>query len=367
MAPFGDFYDGRRVFVTGDTGFKGSWLSLWLTKLGASVTGYSDGPITTPNNFTASDVASRIRHVDGLVEDSAAVAAAIDEAQPEVILHLAGQALVGKSFDDPRGTIATNALGTANVLDAALAIDSVQSVVIVTSDKCYAPRETDVPYLESDRLGGDDPYSLSKACAELVFEAFQVTIEHRAPSGTRAPAIGSARAGNVFGGGDWSEKRLIPDMVRAIGEHEPLVLRVPHARRPWQHVLEPISGYLWLGRMLASGDLPNASWNFGPPPQGAHTVEEMVRFFVAEWGIDLPIEITPQQQFVETLLLRLDPTAAAHDLGWHTVLEPREALALTARWYRDYSEGTASMADVSSSQIDEYVERARTNGLTWAK
>jgi len=279
------FWSGRRVFLTGHTGFKGGWLALWLGKLGAQVTGYSLEPPTKPSLFELARVAESARSVIADVRDIAKLEQTMAAARPEVVFHLAAQSLVRQSYTDPVGTYATNVVGTANVLDIVRRTRSVKAVVNVTSDKCYENRESASGYRESDRLGGHDPYSNSKACAELVTQAFRDSFFAPGNSTGSRVALASARAGNVIGGGDWATDRLLPDFVRAILEKRPVRIRHPEAVRPWQHVLDPLAGYLRLAERLAvEGERWAEGWNFGPEESDARNVRWMVERLTQLWG-----------------------------------------------------------------------------------
>jgi CDP-glucose 4,6-dehydratase len=371
MAEFDDFYRGRRVLVTGDTGFKGSWLCLWLARLGAEVVGFALPPPTDrPSNFKVCRIGDRIEHVDGDVRDLEALCAVVASCRPDVVFHLAAQPLVPVSHEMPVETFSVNVMGTVHVLEAVRVSGSVMSVVMVTSDKCYRNKEWVWGYRETDELGGDDPYSASKACAELAVAAYRHGLEH-VWSPRHVPAIASARAGNVIGGGDWSTARLVPDIVRAIDAGRPLVLRKPSATRPWQHVLEPLSGYLWLGRLLATGDLVyRSAWNFAPSAEAPVPVGELARRFIQRWGstkttVQVPESETDSRE--ESTLLRLDSDKALHLIGWRTSWSLDQMIDATADWYRVHSrEPEADLTQLSVAQIDRYVERARERGIAWA-
>ncbi len=324
-----DFWRGRRVFLTGHTGFKGSWLALWLHKLGAEVTGFALAP-ETKSLFQDAQVAELVHSVIGDVRDRAAVDKAVHDARPEVVLHLAAQSLVRPSYEDPVGTFATNVLGTAHVLDAVRAVDGVLATVVVTSDKCYENREWVWPYRESDPMGGHDPYSASKGCAELVTASFSRSFFSRG-------GVATARAGNVIGGGDWSRDRLVPDAVRAFLRGEEVVLRNPRSVRPWQHVLEPLAGYLTLAERLALEPTRFAGgWNFGPLDGDIRTVAEVVSILAKSWGPGARWRGEENAAGPhEAKLLRLDTTKARVELGWHGRLQLSAALDWTATWYRD--------------------------------
>jgi CDP-glucose 4,6-dehydratase len=338
------FWRGRRVLVTGHTGFKGAWLVMMLLRLGARVSGFALAPATQPNLFGLLALDDAVDSTIGDVRDAQAVTACIARNKPDAIFHLAAQALVRASYEFPVETYATNVLGTANVLQAARAAD-VRDVIVVTSDKCYRNDERAMPYREDDPLGGDDPYSSSKGAAELVTHAYAASY------GTRQFRVASARAGNVIGGGDWSQDRLIPDIVRAISDDTPLVLRYPNAVRPWQHVLEPLSGYLRLAETLDIGD--GGAWNFGPQKESHVTVLELAQAMYRAMEKAEHIEVDESDHLHEATALRLDSTKARERLAWSSKLDARDAVEWTARWYREVAAGMAAH-DVTVAQIEEY-------------
>ena len=359
------FWQQRRVFLTGHTGFKGSWLSLWLRQLGAQVAGYALAPHTQPNLFQAAGVADGIASTIGDINDLPRLTQALQAQQPEVVFHLAAQSLVRPSYADPVGTYAVNALGTASLLQAVRAVPSVRAVVIVTSDKCYENREWVWPYRENDRLGGHDPYSNSKACAELITSAFRSSffpIERYAEHGV---AIASARAGNVIGGGDWSLDRLLADIVRAFGSGQTLRIRNPQATRPWQHVLEPLRGYIMLAEALCTHRVRfSGAWNFGPHYADARPVQWIVEHMASRWtahGGSAPswkIDDGPHPH--EAQMLRLDWTKAAQELGWRPVLSLEQALDLTLDWYQGVQQG-ADAREKCAMQLAAYQKQAASS------
>lgn len=348
---------GRSVLVTGHTGFKGAWLCLWLHARGAHVTGLGLPPSTSPNLFDAARVAEVTTSLVGDVRDPVTVARAIERARPEVVLHLAAQSLVGVGYTDPLGTFSTNVMGTAVLLDAIRRCPepTPRAVVCVTSDKCYDNREWPWGYRETDAMGGHDPYSASKGCAELVTAAFRRSYL----SAPGAPLVASARAGNVIGGGDWSADRLLPDLARAFASGDEAVVRRPAAVRPWQHVLEPLGAYLLLAERLMAGDPSVADgWNFGPPTADAWPVRDVVAAAASQWGPAAAWRTVadPAAGRHEAGQLRLDCSKAMSLLGWQPQLALAEAIAWTVDWYRAHAEG-AEAAELCRAQIDRYEER----------
>lgn len=349
------FWRGRRVFLTGHTGFKGGWLSLWLARLGAQATGYALEPATDPSLFALGRVGESVHSIIADVRDLERLRYAMAKAQPETVFHLAAQPLVRASYADPVSTYATNVMGTVNVLQAARETESVRAVVVVTSDKCYENLEWPWGYRESDRLGGHDPYSNSKACAELVTQAYRDAFFSDAE---RRVAVASCRAGNVIGGGDWSADRLLPDFVRAILERQPVRIRNPNAVRPWQHVLDPLSGYLRLAeRLVTEGGAWSGGWNFGPSETDARPVGWMVERLVGLWGEDARWERDTGVHPREAGLLRLDISKARLQLGWAPTWNVEAALQKTVRWYKAYA-GRADLRALSLQQVDEFQKEA---------
>jgi CDP-glucose 4,6-dehydratase len=339
-----DFWRRRRVLVTGHTGFKGAWLSLWLQALGAEVTGLARGVPTSPSLYELAGVASHMRELDGDVRDAAAVQAALREARPEVVLHLAAQPMVRRSLRDPALTYEINVMGTVNVLDAVRKQpEGVLAVVVVTSDKCYEnPDAGSRRFVEDDPLGGSDPYSSSKACAELVTRAYARSFFADQDS----PRLGTARAGNVIGGGDWGEDRLVPDAVRAVDAGVPLLVRNPAAVRPWQHVLSPLGGYLRLAEVLAQpGGAPTwpgeavGAWNFGPAQDDVRPVSWIVRRLAELWRGELSWRVDEAENPPEAVHLALDSSAAERVLGWHPACSLEDALELVVEWHRAQRSG----------------------------
>ena len=348
-----EFWRDRPVFLTGHTGFKGGWLATWLLALGARVTGYALAPDTTPSYFARCGLAERLTSRLGDVADDAALASALAVARPSVVFHLAAQALVRRAYRTPVETFATNVLGTAHVLEAVRRTPSVEAVVVVTSDKCYDNRERPEGYREDEPLGGRDPYSASKAAAELV------TAAYRRSFFTTGARVATARAGNVIGGGDWAEDRLVPDLVRALTGGDTVRVRHPAAVRPWQHVLEPLGGYLALAERLVESETFATAFNFGPRDEDAVPVAALVELVLGLWGDGRWEAVAGTGAPHEAGLLRLDWTRARERLGWRPVLTLKEAAELTVDWYRAAGAATppSALYDLSREQIARYEKR----------
>jgi CDP-glucose 4,6-dehydratase len=346
-----DFWNGKRVFLTGHTGFKGAWLALWLESLGARVTGFSLDIPTQPNFFQIVHGGRSVVDHRGDVRDLAVLSKQLHQADPEIVFHLAAQSLVRPSYEDPVGTYATNVLGTVNLFEAVRKSRSVRAVINVTSDKCYQNFETSHAYTEQDRFGGNDPYSSSKGCAELVTAAYR----HSFFTQPGSPGVASARAGNVIGGGDWSTDRLIPDCIRAFSAGEALVIRNPSSIRPWQHVLEALRGYLLLAQMVH--DAPqqfSEGFNFGPEASDAQPVSYLAQALCERWGEGANYRVAECGEGAglhEAQFLRLDSSHAQKKLGWRPLLSLSQALDLTVGWYKAFYRG-ASMRDESLKQLD---------------
>lgn len=364
-------YRDRRVLITGHTGFKGFWLCTWLLKLGAHVTGYSLGLPTEPSGFSALGLESRITHITGDVRDREAVSSAIDRFRPEIVFHMAAQALVRPSYENPALTFETNAMGTLNVLEAVRRAPGVRALVLITSDKCYRNDEWVFGYRETDHLGGKDPYSASKACAEIIAHAY-------IPSFFREGArLATVRAGNVIGGGDWATDRIVPDCARAWMSGAPALIRSPAATRPWQHVLEPLSGYLWLGANLLVGEsrrgmqLHGESFNFGPSAEVNATVGELAEALARHWpGFSLSMDRAAADGKKEATLLKLCCDKALAHLDWKAVLPFTETVRFTAEWYRRLHEnsGEAQLSEMfafTTGQIEAYAVKARERNAVW--
>ncbi len=347
------FWRGKKVFLTGHTGFKGGHLALWLQSAGASVTGYALPPPTSPALFEAARVGEGMESITADVRDADRLQAALAAHQPEIVLHLAAQPLVRRAYVIPVETYATNVMGSVHLLEAVRHTPAVRVVIMVTSDKCYENKDWVWGYRENDRLGGRDPYANSKACAELVTAAYRQSFFPP----ERGVAIASVRAGNVIGGGDWAEDRLIPDIVRAIVAGQPVVIRYPNALRPWQHVLEPLHGYLMLAeRLWQDGAKMAGGWNFGPREQDARPVSWIVERMARRWGPEVRWEIASQVPYHEDRYLRLDSSKAMAELGWQPRLRLPEALDWLMDWYRQWR-GGADMRKVSLDQIAAYEAR----------
>ena len=357
-------YSNRRVLVTGHTGFKGSWLCTWLLHMGARVGGFSLDIPTVPSNFQVLHLQERIQHFQGDIRDREVLGRVIDVFEPEIVFHLAAQSLVRRAYADPALTFATNALGTMNVLECIRQRPSIPVGVIITSDKCYRNVEWIWGYRENDTLGGDDPYSASKACAELISHAY-IKSYFRGDE-TR---VATTRAGNVIGGGDWAPDRIVPDCISAWSEIRSVRIRNPKATRPWQHVLESLSGYLWLGARLWEGDTSTRgeAFNFGPPAIVNQSVEELISAMAEYWpGATWTVEPTGQKDQRESTLLKLCCDKALSLLKWRAILSFSETIRLTAEWYRTYYEkGDSPMYDMTCQQIEEYTAKAAAEGMIW--
>jgi CDP-glucose 4,6-dehydratase len=352
-----DIYNGRKVLITGDTGFKGSWLAAWLHKLGASVTGIGLDPKTSRDNYWVCGLGSVITHHTCDIRQYDTVQKIFTATKPDMIFHLAAQALVSESYTSPRETFEVNTQGTANILEAIRYTPSVQTAVMVTSDKCYENQEWVYGYRETDPLGGHDPYSASKGAAEIVISSYIRSFFSR--DGT--PVISSARAGNVIGGGDWSENRIIPDFMRSLEQKKPIVLRNPGAVRPWQHVLEPLYGYLLLSAtMINEGHSFSGAWNFGPLYRNTLTVKDLIRRFI-EQGKRGEMKIPDHRgNFHEAGFLSLDISKAVYQLGWHPVLDIDTMVQFTLDEYRVDGLSTDAVFNQRYAHIDEYMNMQKS-------
>lgn len=344
-----DFWRGKRVLITGHTGFKGSWLSLWLQSMGAKLRGIALTPPTAPALFEVARVAEGMEYRVTDIRDFAAVKVQMDEFQPEVVFHLAAQPLVRLSYSEPVETYATNVMGTVHVLEAARHAGSVKAIVNITTDKCYENREWVWGYREDEPMGGHDPYSSSKGCAELVSSAYRKSFLQDA-----GIAMATARAGNVIGGGDWALDRLVPDILRALVKREPVLIRNPNAIRPWQHVLEPLSGYLQLAeRLYLHGQLDAEGWNFGPRDEDARPVQWIVEHLCEHWGGGASWTLQPGDHPHEASFLKLDISKARQRLHWTPRWSLEVALKKITEWHQAWHKGK-DMRSICMNQIEEY-------------
>jgi CDP-glucose 4,6-dehydratase len=353
-------FAGRRIFLTGHTGFKGGWLALSLASAGASIRGYALDPETESSLFKSARISSLVDDVRGDIRDAAKLDRAMREFAPDIVFHLAAQPLVRRSYVDPVGTYATNVLGTAHLLESVRTLPSVRAVVVVTTDKCYLNREWPWGYRETDPLGGHDPYSSSKACAEILCASYRSSFFSPESPDSKV-LLGTARAGNVIGGGDWSEDRLIPDLIRGFIGGEPVPIRRPLSVRPWQHVLEPIAGYLLLGEKLLAGEESFAdAWNFGPWDDDAWPVERIATTMARRWGGRATWFRDGQQSVHEAGLLKLDSSKARAELGWQPRLRLDIALEWLVDWYQAWHGGT-DMQSFTLKQIAAYAQAAASS------
>jgi CDP-glucose 4,6-dehydratase len=357
--PFADAYRGRRVLVTGHTGFKGSWLSEWLLGLGAEVSGLALPPPTNPSLFEALGLENRLHHHIGDIRDAGFVRRTVSKAQPDFVFHLAAQSLVRESYQHPDDTYAINVFGTINLLEALRDVPHTCAVVIVTSDKCYENREWSRGYREEDPLGGADPYSSSKAACEIAVASWRRSFFSKHPV-----RIATGRAGNVIGGGDWALDRLVPDAIRALHHNSPIAVRNKSASRPWQHVLEPLSGYLHLAAQMHDSSTHCSAFNFGPPEESSQTVEELVNEVVATWPGTWEDRRDPNAVH-EARLLSLSIDKAFEELGWKPVWEFGETVERSVNWYRGSFNGEDAIS-LTQCDISDYVAAARAMQLGWA-
>jgi CDP-glucose 4,6-dehydratase len=347
-------WEGRRVFLTGHTGFKGGWMALWLARLGATVRGYALDPEAEPSLFEAAHVGDVVEDIRGDIRDVSALEKAIREFQPEIVFHLAAQPLVRRSYVDPIQTYSTNVMGTANVLESIRKSSSVRAALIVTTDKCYLNREWSWGYREIDPLGGYDPYSSSKACVEILSASYRSSYFPPVRHSDHGVALATARAGNVIGGGDWSEDRLLPDLIRGFISGQPVLIRRPLAIRPWQHVLEPLAGYLALGDRLLAGEVAFAdAWNFGPWDDDAWQVGRIATEMAHRWGHGASWLADVSEAVHEAGYLKLDSSKARAALGWTPRLKLQISLEWLVDWYQAWHRGM-NMRDFTMSQIYSY-------------
>lgn len=348
------FWRGKRVFVTGHTGFKGGWASLWLQRLGVELTGYALNPPTTPSLFEAAHVGEGMCSIIGDIRDAEKLTRAMRQARPDVVLHMAAQPLVRYSYQAPVETYATNVMGTAHVLEAVRQTETVRAVVNVTSDKCYENREWPWGYRENDPMGGYDPYSSSKGCAELLTAAYRNSYFNAQDYGKHGVALASARAGNVIGGGDWAMDRLVPDILRAMQAGQSVNIRNPDAIRPWQHVLEPLGGYLTLAEKLCiDGPAYAEAWNFGPDDSDARPVRWIAASLTGTWGGKASWHVDSSPQPHEAHYLKLDCSKSKSTLGWRPSMKLADALASIVDWHKAFLRG-ADMKAFTLQQISDY-------------
>ena len=362
---FNNIYKNKTVFITGHTGFKGSWLALWLNFLGAKVIGYSNGVPTEPSNFGTSKIKEKIIDIEGDILELDNLITVLKNEEPDFIFHLAAQALVKESYLNPVNTWKTNTIGTLNILDAVRQSKISTNIILITSDKCYDNVEWLWGYRELDKLGGPDPYSASKGAAELVISSY-----HRSFFKTTDVKIVSARAGNVIGGGDWAADRIVPDCIKAWSENSIVDLRKPNATRPWQHVLEPLSGYLALGQKIYTDDsIQGESYNFGPNADNTQSVMDLVKEFSKYWKSAKFNDVSEGYSGpYESGLLKLNCDKALHDLSWVATLNFSDTVRFTADWYKEFSENpNKDMSNICLSQIEEYYENAKALGISWSK
>jgi CDP-glucose 4,6-dehydratase len=363
-----DYFDGiyrdKKILITGNTGFKGSWLTIWLLSLGAKVTGYSLYLPSEPSNFKVCKLEKKIKHIEGDVRDFDKMLQVFKQIKPEIVFHLAAQSIVRKSFKNPKTTFDTNIAGTVNILECIRNTTSVRSTVIITSDKCYKNQERIKGYEETDILGGEDPYSASKACAEIVAHSYIKSFFSEKVSSH----ISTARAGNVLGGGDWASDRIVPDCIRSFSNNEKAIIRNPDSVRPWQHVLEPLRGYLLLGAMLFNSPTLHAeAFNFAPKSKEDKTVREVVAKLAYYWG-SAEWMIDKNKRFSEeTNLLRLSCKKALNLLRWCSILSFNSTIKMTADWYNKYYKDKCNMFNFSLEQIDEYSKKALKQKAAWIR
>lgn len=365
---FGGVYQNKKVLITGNTGFKGAWLSLWLHQLGAEVIGLSDSVPTEPSLYNIASAGDVTKQYWVDVRDVKALEDVIKDEKPDMIFHLAAQSVVKRSFDDPLDTLTTNIIGTANLLNAVKVIDRKCTVLIVTSDKCYDNKEWERGYVETDELGGKDIYSASKACAEHVVYAYVKSFFNNIDTDIR---VATARAGNVIGGGDWSDHRIIPDLIRALEQGDVLEIRHPEATRPWQFVMQPLSGYLQLVQQLTENkELHGEAFNFGPELDEDVTVWELLKTFnshLTDKHIEEIAEYKGNFDNREAGLLKLNCEKAEHVLTWDPVLTFEESVTFTADWYKSYLDGSDDLNELTLKQINTYCEMAKAKNALWVK
>ena len=365
MSYYADIYRGSRVLVTGHTGFKGSWLALWLKHLGAEVAGFSVDIPSTPSNFDLLGLEQHLQHFVGDIRDRSCLEQVIDKFKPDIVFHLAAQALVRQSYEDPVSTFETNTMGMVNVLECIRTRPWISAAVLITSDKAYRNVEWCWGYRETDALGGNDPYSGSKSCADLVAQSYFQSYLRHTPT-----KVAITRAGNVIGGGDWAADRIVPDCIRAWSLGESVAVRSPRATRPWQHVLEPLSGYLWLGAKLLqqTEGLNGESFNFGPDANVNQTVSELLDSMASRWpSAQWQIPQGSENGGHEAQLLKLSCDKVLFHLNWQAVMKFPETVAFTVDWYRCWHMRQQDMYNYSVSQIEQYCLMAKDGGAVWSQ
>lgn len=354
MKKFNNVYKNKVVLVTGHTGFKGSWLSIWLNSLGAKVVGYSLDPASESDNFMVTNIKDKIVDIRGDIREESKLQQVFEKYNPEFVFHLAAQPLVRLSYEIPKETYEVNVMGTLNILECIRKSTSVKAAVIITTDKCYENKEQLTGYKETDPMGGFDPYSSSKGCAELLISSYVNSFFNLNNYNNHKKAISSARAGNVIGGGDWAKDRLVPDCMRALMNNKTIEIRNPHSVRPWQHVLEPLGGYLLLGsKLYENGVKYSGGWNFGPESSSLISVNKIVNLIIENWESGQYVDIPSENSLHEAKLLSLDITKAKTKLNWFPVLNIEECINLTTEWYKQFSHG-ADMYSICMDQIHYY-------------
>ena len=366
---FNGIFKNKTVFVTGHTGFIGSWLVLWLQSLGAKVIGYSLESPTKPSLFETLSLENEITHIIGDIQDKQNLSDNIEKHKPEIVIHLAAQPLVRVSYEDPVETFRTNILGTVNILDSIRKSDYVKACVVMTSDKCYQNIDANHFHKETDPLGGNDPYSASKGAAEIITNSFRNSFFNTEKNHDKNTGIASVRAGNVIGGGDWARDRIIPDCITALITDKKIRVRNPSSIRPWQFVLEPISGILWLcSKLYTNPKTYSEAWNFGPNQMNKITVEKIVQNIIKIWNKGDWIDVSKESkdQSIESSSLLLDSTNALNSLEWKTTYSFETAINETISWYKSYYNNSASMRELSINQIEQYSKKANQMNITWA-
>ena len=366
---FNGIFKNKTVFVTGHTGFIGSWLVLWLQSLGAKVIGYSLEPPTKPSLFETLSLENEITQIIGDIQDKQNLSDNIEKHKPEIVIHLAAQSLVRASYEDPSETFQTNILGAVNILDSIRKLDYVKACVIMTSDKCYQNLNSNHFHKETDPLGGNDPYSASKGAAEIITNSFRNSFFNTEKNHDKSTGIASVRAGNVIGGGDWARDRIIPDCITALTTDKKIRVRNSSSIRPWQFVLEPISGILWLSSKLYTNPKTySTAWNFGPNQTNKITVEKIVQNIIKIWNRGDWVDVSKESkdQSIESVSLLLDSTKALNSLEWKTIYSLETAINETISWYKSYYNNHVSMRELSINQIEQYSKKANQMNIAWA-